>query len=295
MKLSMLLVALALSAWSSRASAADLSCPDVPGAEALWSNPVRRFVIFGEAHGTNEIPELFGDVVCWASASHKVVVALEWPPQMQASLDEYMASDGSESARSRFLSTGLWKNPTPDGRTSQAMFTLVERLRLLGKSGRPISVRTFAPKPALLRLRQDYYELEMARNLAALANDDPSRPLVLVLTGNVHAGKARADASRGRLLGAAGHLPPAEVLTLDAARNGGAQWACEAGKPLKPGVQLALKDISCGPKTWPPSPQGVIPRGITISPTEGGMFDGVFSTGGPTTASPPAAPNRHQS
>jgi hypothetical protein len=284
----MLSIILALAAWPAAAFAAAPVCRDVPGADELWRKPAVGFVVFGEAHGTKEIPALFGDVVCQASASRTVVVALEWPQEMQASLDDYMASDGSRAARKRSLSAPFWSNRTPDGRTSQAMFDLIERLRRLRASGRPVSVKAFAPPPELLRFRQDYYELEMARNLAHIANDNPARPLVLVLTGNVHAGKRRADASRGGLLGAVGHLPPVEVVSLDAARNGGEEWACGVDKPLRPGVELSLKDISCGAKPWPPSPQGVAPRGITIAPIMDGMYDGVFSTGAPTTASPPA-------
>lgn len=287
MKWPMLLITLALAGWSAKAAAADVACRDVPGAVALWSNPDHRFVVFGEAHGTNEIPELFGEVVCQASASRTLVVALEWPQDMQAPLDQYMASDGSEAARDRFLSAPFWSNPTPDGRTSQAMFNLIERLRRLRASGRPVSVQAFVSRPELLRLRQDYYELEMARNLADIANRDPSRPLVLVLTGNVHAGKQR-NSSLGGLLGAVGHLPPVEVVSLDAARNAGATWGCHTDKPLQPGVQLSAKDITCGPRPWPTSPQGVAPRGVTLTPADGGMYDGVFSTGAPTTASAPA-------
>lgn len=286
----MLLVALALAGWSAGASAAVPSCPPVPGAEALLSNADRKFLVFGEAHGTIEIPQLFGDVVCQASASRAVVVALEWPPQMQAPLDEFMASDGSQAARTRFLAAPFWANPTPDGRTSQAMFDLVERLRRLKADGRAISVQAFAPPGELLRLRQDYYELEMARNLAGLVNGDPSRPLVLVLTGDVHAAKVRS-ASLGGLLGAAGHLPPVEVLALDIARTGGASWGCSLEKPQQPGVPLKLSDISCGARPRRLDPAGVVPRGITLGPTEGGMYDGVFSTGGQTTASAPPKSN----
>jgi hypothetical protein len=288
MRFSILFIALVLAGWTTGASAAGVPCRDVPGAEALWSNPDRRFVVFGEGHGTNEIPELFGEVVCQASASRTVVVALEWPQQMiQASLDAYMASDGSEAAKKRFLLAELWNSPVSDGRMSQAMFHLIERLRLLKAGGRSISIQGFMPQQDQ-RLRQDYYELEMARNLANIAIGNPSRPLVLVLTGNVHAAKLRTDASRGELLGAVGHLPPAEVVSLNVARNGGAQWACNVDKPLQPGVQLTFKDITCKSWPWPPSPDGVIPRGITITPIQGGRYDGLFSTGAPMTASPPA-------
>ena len=173
-------------------SAAGHSCREVPGAETLWSNPDHRFLVFGEAHGTNEIPELFGDVICQASASRPVVVALEWPQEMmQPFLDAYMASNGSEAARKRFLAAEFWGNPTPDGRTSRAMFNLVERMRVLKASRRAISVRAFVPMTDLSRFRQDYQEIGMAWNLANIANSDPARPLVFVLTGNVHAGKVR--------------------------------------------------------------------------------------------------------
>ena len=264
-------------------SAADRSCRETPGAEALWANPDHRFLVFGEAHGTNEIPELFGDVVCEASASRPVVVALEWPPDLQASLDAYMASDGSGAARTRFLSAAFWSNPMPVGRTSQAMFRLIERLRALKASGRRVSVKTFEARVGLT-FRQDYRELEMAQNLATIANSDPARPLVFVLTGNLHAGKLRY-ASMGGMLGAAGHLPPAEVVSLDAARNGGETWGCFSSKPT--GVQVTLKDIVCGPHPWPLAPGGIMPRGITFTPSQGGMYDGVFSSGAPMTASAP--------
>ena len=72
----------------------------------------------------------------------------------------------------------------PVGRTSQAMFRLIERLRALKASGRRVSVKTFEARVDLT-FRQDYRELEMAQNLATIANSDPARPLVFVLTGMI--------------------------------------------------------------------------------------------------------------
>jgi hypothetical protein len=288
MKLPMLLTTLALAAGcGAGTSAAEPACRDVPGAKALLGNPAYRFVVFGEAHGAREVPELFGDVVCQASASRKVIAALEWPRAMQPALDAYMASDGSPAARRRLLASDAWSRSDRDGRTSQAMLDLIETLRRLKADGRDVSLQAFAISSGMALRRQDYGEIEMARNLGEIANGDPSAPLVLVLAGNVHAGKQRR-AALGGVLGAVGHLPPDEVMSLNAADNGGARWGCSIEKPLQPGVPPSPRDISCGARSWPTSPQGVTPRGITLGPTEGGMYDGVFSTGAPTTASAPA-------
>lgn len=243
-------------------------CREVAGAAALWKAPETRYVLFGEMHGTTEPPALFGDVVCLASAERPVVVALEVPAAEQVALDVFMASNGSSKDLADLLAGPFWSGKSPDGRSSEAMLSLIGRLRELKAAGRPLKVLAFVPEyPS--GFHQDYYELDMAQALRVAGRASPDA-LVLVLVGNFHAGRRTGL----RVMPAALHLPDAETLVLDLVVAGGEAWNCQ-------------KD-GCGPHRLGGDPG--MRRGVVLfdSPRDG--FDGWYGPGTSATASPPARP-----
>jgi len=126
------------------AAAASLSaCTPIAGTAKLWESPSTRYVMVGETHGTNEAPELFADLVCAASKKRQVIVALEQPSQDQPAIDAFLKSDGKVGARAQFLKAGMWNQSTKDGRSSEAMLGLFDRLRRLKQAGRIQSVAAF--------------------------------------------------------------------------------------------------------------------------------------------------------
>jgi hypothetical protein len=260
------------------ASSPEAQCLPVAGQELLWATTSARYVIFGELHGTAELPALFGDVVCEASRDNRVVVGLEYDRRHQPALDAYLTSDGGRSARETLLSDMQWPaNDLADGRTSQAMLALIERLRLLKSAGADLSVIAFRPRfdpSAHAAEGQEAGERGMAHSWSEIAAAHPQARF-LILVGNLHARRSESMGIRW----AAMHLPAAETITLVEALPGGEAWTCQAQ--------------GCGPHPLGRSGTA-LPRGIYLSPVRDGpstSYDGRYSPGRPVTPSPPASPH----
>ncbi|MEG0886430.1 MAG: hypothetical protein RSH52_34920, partial [Janthinobacterium sp.] len=79
-------------------------------------------------HGTKESPQAFGAAVCHAlEHGREVSVGLELNPDQAGPLAHFLASDGGAAAAERLLQTRFWNGPLHDGRSSLAMFALIER------------------------------------------------------------------------------------------------------------------------------------------------------------------------
>ena len=149
--------------------------------ELLQSGSV---ILFGETHGSQELPAFFGEAVCAAAASGLALeVGLEQPSSAQADLDRYLASAGEEAALAPVLAGPHWHRDYQDGRSSRAQVDLLERLRALRERGLPIHVFLFDPWPDDKTSDRDG---EMARRIAAHARAQ-SKSVTFVLVGEVHA------------------------------------------------------------------------------------------------------------
>lgn len=244
------------------------NCTPLPGAEQLWSKAEVRFVLVGEMHGTKETPAAFGDLVCSASALKRpVVVGLERPAAEQEMLNRLMKAGNEQELVRGLLSESGWG--ILDGRSSQAMLSLLLTLRGLklqnliadvvayddGRTGEPASKR----------------EERMAAMLMASASKH-TNPVVIALTGNLHASKGRPMQSLSYPL-MASLMPQTEVVSLFIADEGGESWTQQSD--------------GCGPHKLR-STHGA-KRGIDFpeKPPMAG-YDGVLATGLPSSASPPA-------
>jgi hypothetical protein len=228
-----------------------------------------RFLVFGEQHGTNEVPAFVGQVVCLLSAKRPIVVALELNDAEQAHTDAFLASSGTAADAERFLQSGTWGGKAQWGVTSVAMFRLIDQIRTLRKSGRDVALVHFKPS-TFGNLHQDYYEIRMASSLVQ-ATDRNAKALVVALMGNIHARKTPLGSGANAIVPAVSHLPARDVLTFNAANMGGSAWQC--------------REDGCRVFSFPgkPKPKGLY-RSKDLSP-----FDGEFAVGTPFTASPPAA------
>jgi hypothetical protein len=245
----------------------DETCRPIPGAQQTVSDSAVRWLIVGEQHGTNETPTAFADLVCAASGSREVVVAVEQPEREQDAINAFMISDGGSEAQTVFLRSTIWQNQFKDGRSSQAMFRLFQTLRDMRAGGRIQTVVAFQPTR---RSSPDQYEQAMAERLKAAAYRNA---LVVVLVGNVHAMRTAVSFGGPSYLPMAGLLPRSETVTIDARPDGGVQWAC-----------LSLS--ACGPKTMTP-PRVPHMREFTIKGPSEAPYSGVLYLGVPATASPP--------
>lgn len=95
-----------------------------------------RAILVGELHGTEEMPAEFLRIVEELTGQRSnIVVAVEYPALWQDQLDNILASENAVALKERFdrLSTG-------DGRTSEAMESLMEGLWVLRKQNKNLFV-----------------------------------------------------------------------------------------------------------------------------------------------------------
>jgi len=274
-RLSLGLLALLGSAIAEPGSAPS-ACPPIAGLSdvlAHWD-----VLLLGEIHGSNQSPTFVGDVACAVAASGRsITVGLEVAVAEQERFDAYLASNGQEADRKATLDGPFWHGPSQDGRESQAMFELLERLRRLRHEGREIHVVTLDPAdPTIQPVERDR---RMAEALARALTRQP-QDFAISLTGNFHnrIRSAPWDATYDFMGKVFSRLAPrARVLSLNVAYSGGSSWICEA-------------TAGCGPQQLKGKPEGDPSNRITILPAldEDG-YRGSYSVGKLTPA-PPAAP-----
>ena len=252
------------------AAAAHLAagCAPLAGSEQLFAaKPAVVWV--GEIHGTAEDPALFGDIVCLAATSRSPpVVALERDAQEQPLWDAYLKSDGREAARQAFLTGRAWNWEIQDGRSSQAMLGLAERLRVLKRRGRILGVVTILPKSPAANAAE--HEQRMAQAVTEAGGAHPGS-MVLVLSGNTHARRSEGSAGGQAYRLAASYLPAASTVSVFISGGSGENWSCQqdgCGVHKMGGIE----------ETRHVSMDGAPPG-----------YDVIAFTGGLTTASPPAA------
>ena len=147
-------------------------CRPIAGLEP-WLRP-GAVLLLGEIHGTAQSPAFAGDAACRAARSGlPVVVALEQPVAGQQRVDTFLASDGGEHARRALLAGPFWQSGYQDGRASQAMLELIERVGRLRRSGSPARVVLFDTGAAQGGPARDR---GMAERLAELVAEESRRP-----------------------------------------------------------------------------------------------------------------------
>jgi len=254
------------------AAAGAASCPKVVGADRLWAKPETQWVMIGEMHGTAEMPAFFGDLVCQAAANsgRPVTVALEQDAEMQPAIDAFLASDGGPAARNAFLAASMWRGKMQDGRASQAMFALYDRLRAMKQSGQIRGVVAFIPVMDGWK-GEGPYNAGMAERLqeAAAGRID----IVLAYMGSVHAAKSSMGQGANAFLPAAADLPPERTVSVYLDSNGGEAWNCMGD--------------SCAPH---PMQARDAKRGFVSADGLPWRFDWVFELGSKASASPPVNP-----
>ncbi|PZU51052.1 MAG: hypothetical protein DI568_00115 [Sphingomonas sp.] len=251
----------------------NLSCRELPGADLSGADPA--FLIMGEAHGTAELPAAFADLVCArARRGGPLTVGLEFLPEDQGALDSYLLSDGSEAAKAQLLASPGWRRL--DGRGSQALLDMTERLRQLRAEGVDLRLIAFdhpSERPGTSAAR----ERGMADLLLAARRNRPDAP-VLALTGVGHAGKSAWTSFDPPFPAMSQYLPADHTLAITFSVGGGEVWACRRAE--------GSTEDQCGPRTI--TARGEIePRGVRLDQGRKG-FDAILSVGGPFSASPPA-------
>ena len=229
-RISQTILFLALLLATSAASAEETVC-DGPARALEIPNIEADVIFFGELHGNKETPAVFLAAICQYLELQKgeIRVALEFPTNMQPSVDKLMESDGDSEAVQEFLSHPSWQRglDLPDGRTSVAMLNLYKALRELRASNRRLVSVT--PIVGYWTDRQVRYfgtssDAIMAANITHLSQQSDD-DVVLVLVGNFHARLAPQE-SMGFLTPAAS-LVEGEVASVLVLPESGESWNCQ--------------------------------------------------------------------
>jgi len=255
---------------------ATLSCPPaVADSEALLGHGAS--LVFGEIHGTQQIPAAIGAMTCAAAATHDVVVGLEIWRTEQARLDAYLASDGGPAARKELLAGGFWTRATQDGRSSEAMAGLIEHLRAWRAAGAHLELVAFDVGEAGEQSASDQAARERAMSepllAARRANADAT---MIVLVGNLHARMTGGVSFAPDVTWMAQYLARAipNLATFDAAYGRGTAWVCD--------------QTSCGERPWGRGDDAG-PTRITQDPVldksySGHLHVGAIAAGKPATS-----------
>jgi hypothetical protein len=220
--------------------------------------------IFGEIHGTTEIPAFFASVACHAAqGGREVVVGLEIPDSLQGQVDRFVQSGGAAADVEALVQGEFWTYE--DGRSSKAMLALLDRLRLLAQGGAKLRVALFDGKFPGPGQRDP----GMAANISTGIEKTP-RAVGLILVGNLH---AKMDSERWMAWHLARRHP--HLRTLGVAYSGGSAWVCTSS--------------GCGPTELSGKDRGKEQFVELLAKPDDKGYGGRFYVGA-LTASMPAAP-----
>lgn len=230
-------------------------------------------IVFGELHGTTELPAFVGRVLTAVAERRPVVLGLEIPRSEQPAIEAYMAGSGGASERERLLGAPFWRQDYQDGRRSVAMLALVEHARQLRAGGSDVRVLAFDIAGASDPAGRD---LAMAERLMEDRTSHPDATHV-VLVGSLHAARGELAQFAGRTW-MVEHLARGGVkaLALRVAYEHAMPWVCFDGEA-----------DHCGPAEMKGEPAGS--PGVHLS-ADSPNYDGVFVVPRLTTSPPVARP-----
>lgn len=183
--------------------------------------PSHGVVIFGEIHGTRELPAFFLDCVQeFYKNNERVQIFLEFPTDIDAILKEYVHG---ETSLTKFISEPHWRKN--DGRASIAMLTLLKEIKNTEIGHLPI----FAIDVSKYVENRD---AEMMRNFMKNFSPDSFN---LVLVGNLHA-QLTAYRRGTTIINPFASLLKGEVkevVSFRAAYPSGSAWVCTPDCGLK--------------------------------------------------------------
>ncbi len=153
-------------------------------AELLSRVEPHRVLLVGEIHGTAQTPAIVASLASrMAVAERPLIIGLELPATLQRPLQQFLASAGTTDDRKKLLADPFWQRDYQDGRSSVAMFELVESLRVLDLK-RDIQVLAFdVPQDA--GLGGAVRDQRMAETITAALEATP-KARALILAGNFH-------------------------------------------------------------------------------------------------------------
>ena len=196
-------------------------------------------VVFGELHGTMEVPAFVAMVADVAATRGPVTIALEIPDDVQPGVDAFLAAPDDELGLAALIAS-----PAPfwqyrDGRGGEGLALLLSRLRALRASGRDVAVACIDGS----RETAEERDAGMGANVNAAIARRPGAT-TLVVCGNLH---ARADSPRWMAWHVRDRHP--DAIVLDLGHDGGSAFV--ASGPDRQGIE-------------PMAPRWPGPPGVTL-------------------------------
>lgn len=259
---------------SSTSSSHDASPPDcgptIDGSRAIAHEA--RLIMFGEIHGTYETPEFVISFVCQVVTSgQQLRLGLELPAAEAAAIARFLESDGQATDRAALLAGAHWRRDEQDGRSSEAILTLLDDARRLRAAGLPLEVFVFD-----VDAWADWNERDssMAARILEEADTHPEA-MIVTLSGNLHNRTVPGLPwdPEAQPMGTWIRAERPEALSFDLRHHGGTAWIC-----MKEGCGSVDLSGSIGGPSWAVE--------LWPSPDEHG-YGGVFWIGS-ITAAPPA-------
>lgn len=195
-----------------------LDCENLPAKLTDLLVP-ENVLLFGELHGTNEMPRRFFDVACAASrAGMGVNVGIEAPSEYSEYYQSLLNPENLSNQLNGLMTLNFWAQDYQDGRASSAMFELIKNLQKLGAENDNVYIFTFdrQGKNRDRRMANDF-----------IANNGP-QPLTIALTGNIHSRTTHGiswDSSRGNM-GAYIKESNNHTVSIYMSHSGGDAWLC---------------------------------------------------------------------
>lgn len=227
---SLLLVAVLV---ASPTQAAPAAAPSIEAGNCVEIAGLRQLIqpgtilLLGEIHGTAEIPDVVSEITCHALHSDvHVSVLLEIPQEEGPRISKFLDSQGTEEGRAALLNGDFWQRSFQDGRSSQAMLDLLERLRLWRRSQSSLRVALIDSTSASSAER----ERTMAELVRGAVRENPTNFFVS-LTGNIHnrllpLAVPSNDNYEPMAYLLARSMPEARMLSLNVLASGGTAWYC---------------------------------------------------------------------
>jgi hypothetical protein len=182
--------------------------------------PENNLLLFGEMHGSVETPALISAVTCSLARSHAVAVGLEIPSAEQGRIDVYLASRGTKSDKLALTQSDFWRRDW-DGRSSVAMFRLIDDIRALKARGASVDVFAFDDQPGT-SLERNQAIAEGIRRYRVLHPD----VRIVALMGNVHASQAPMAVKDKTIVPSGMLLADFKPVSVLVAYPDGTIWAC---------------------------------------------------------------------
>ncbi|MDR7192610.1 calcium-binding protein [Luteimonas terrae] len=194
-----------------------------------------RLVVLGEMHGTREIPLLAGDLVEHWSEAAPVLLALEIPTREHSALREAVAGGGTDALIDALRQRPWWalSPEQSDGRRSEDVLSLVQRIGALRNAGHDVAILPFDPRSQRC-FELDTCEAAMA-HVIRRAYDALPRGRLVVVTGNVHAMRQRPPSVPALFpqVPMTAYLRDLAPVSIDISAARGAFWACMDDGPCR--------------------------------------------------------------